>query len=149
MKHHPEKTAISRTKPAKPMRLLDEKGLLKGSKLDYGCGKGLDAETFNMEKFDPFYHPEKPNDSSFDTITCQYVLNVLPKDEETKILKDIQNLLKNTGKAYITVRRDISKEGLTSKKTFQRNVVLSLPVLHEEKNAFCIYELSKTSKIKE
>lgn len=147
MKHYPEKTAISRTKPAKPITILNDKGLLKGTKLDYGCGKGLDAETFNMRKFDPHYFPDKPKDSSFDTITCQYVLNVLPKDDEAAVLKDIQKLLKNTGKAYVTVRRDISKEGLTSKKTFQRNVVLNLPIIYEKKNGFCIYELSKNSKL--
>jgi hypothetical protein len=148
MMHYPEKTAISRTKPAKPMTILSDKGLLKGKKLDYGCGKGLDAETFKMEKFDPHYFPDKPK-SLFDTITCQYVLNVVEKEKEAAILKDIQKLLKKEGKAYITVRRDIQKEGLTSKKTFQRNVVLDLPVISEKKNGFCIYELSKNSKIKE
>jgi ATP adenylyltransferase len=149
MEHYPEKTAISRNKPARPILLLSELGLLRGQKLDYGCGKGIDAETFKMSKFDPYFFPIelKRYFGAYDTVTCQYVLNVLPKKNEKEILTNIQNLLSDNGNAYITVRRDILKEGLTTKKTFQRNVILDLPILHEEKGRFCIYHLTKNSKL--
>jgi len=142
MNHRPEKTAITRNAPAKPMRILFESGKLIGNTLDYGCGKGKDAEIYKMDKFDPFYFPKKLQENSYDTVTCQYVLNVLPLEEESKILKHIKMLLKVKGRAYITVRRDLVKEGLTSKNTYQRNVILDLPIFYEKKNSFCIYELT-------
>ena len=72
---------------------------------------------------------------------CTYVLNVVEKDVQTKIVESIKSLLKKDGKAYLTVRRDIKKEGLTS-RGLQRNVHLDLDVL-KENSSFCIYELSK------
>jgi hypothetical protein len=148
MEHYPEKTAISRNKPSAPMKFLNELGLLEGNKLDYGCGKGKDAETFEMDGFDPnFPEFKKRIKRKYQTITCNYVLNVLPKKEGIEILKDIQSHLKVNGTAYITVRRDIKKEGLTSKKTFQRNVVLDLPILTEKKGGYCIYILTKQTKL--
>jgi ATP adenylyltransferase len=142
MNHFPEKTAISRISSAKPMRILFESGKLIGNTLDYGCGKGKDAEIYKMDKFDPFYFPKTLQENSYDTVTCQYVLNVLPLEEESKILNHIKKLLKIKGTAYITVRRDLVKEGLTSKNTYQRNVTLDLPIFYEKKNSFCIYELT-------
>ena len=149
MKHYPEKTAIKRNKPSAPMEFLKDSGYLKGQIMDFGCGKGMDADTYKMSKYDPYYFPvqlERYKDT-YDTITCNYVLNVLPKDEEKKVLKNIQSLLTEEGKAYITVRRDIKKEGITSKKTFQRNVELRLPVVVEKARRFCIYLLTKQTKL--
>jgi hypothetical protein len=134
------KTAIVRTQPSSPMRYLDKKDLLKGeTKLDYGCGRGFDAEWFNMDKFDPHFSPEKPT-KTYDLITCNYVLNVIkePKDR-INVLENICKLLSNEGKAYITVRRDLKKDTKS-----QWRVFLTLPVVYKEKN-FCIYELNKTS----
>jgi len=142
MIHFPEKTAISRSKPAKPMRILFEQNRLTGKMLDFGCGKGKDADFFKMDKYDPFYFPETL-ENSYDTITCQYVLNVLPIEQEKEVLLRIKYLLNEKGMAYITVRRDLTKEGLTSKKTYQRNVFLDLPIFYEEKFSFCIYQMIK------
>jgi 2-polyprenyl-3-methyl-5-hydroxy-6-metoxy-1,4-benzoquinol methylase len=142
MIHFPEKTAISRSKPAKPMRILFEQNRLTGKMLDFGCGKGKDADFFKMAKYDPFYFPETL-ENSYDTITCQYVLNVLPIEQEKEVLLRIKYLLKEKGMAYITVRRDLTKEGLTRKKTYQRNVFLDLPIFYEEKFSFCIYQMTK------
>ncbi len=138
-------TAISRKSPSVPMRNLDKKGLLIGNMLDYGCGRGFDANHFNMDGYDPHYSPDEPT-GLYDTITCNYVLNVVHEDQGQEILSKINNLLKDEGKAYITVRRDIEKnlgkEGYTSKGTFQRNVVLPLPVF-KETSAYCTYILTK------
>jgi hypothetical protein len=58
------------------MRFLNSLGLLRGKMLDYGCGRGFDAEYYGMDKYDPHYAPEFPK-IKFDTITCNYVLNVV------------------------------------------------------------------------
>ncbi len=133
------KTAITRKNPSVPMRHLDKKNLLLGDLLDYGCGKGFDADHFNMDKYDPHYAPETPN-KTYDTITCNYVFNVVEPHEEAALLHKIYTFLKPEGCAYITVRRDIKTEGYTSKKTYQRNVELSLPVLRET-STYCTYIL--------
>jgi len=56
-------------------------------------------------------------------------------------VSNILKHLKPNGKAYLSVRRDIKKEGKTS-RGFQRNVFLDFPVLKERRNNYCIYELS-------
>lgn len=146
LQHSPEKTAIKRTTASTPAKYLNEKGFLKGDKLDFGCGHGKDAETFNMEKYDLVHHPIFPK-KKYDTITAQYVLNVETKNKEKEILKEIQSLLKKNGQAFITVRRDLKQEGLTTKGTYQRNVILDLPVVYEKKGSFCIYLMKKTDLI--
>jgi SAM-dependent methyltransferase len=114
--------------------------LLVGRVLDFGCGKEFDANELGAEKYDPYFQPVMP-EGWFDTIFCHYVLNVVKPLTEQVILRDIADKLNPHGKAYITVRRDIKTEGVTSKGTFQRNVTLDLPVLCEYKNRFCIYVL--------
>lgn len=47
------KSAMSRTKPSTPAKYLFDNNLLVGKCLDYGCGKGKDADSYNMKKFDP------------------------------------------------------------------------------------------------
>jgi len=135
-------TAITRKKPSVPMRHLAKIGVLdKGRKLDYGCGKGFDAEYFEMEKYDPHFSPIKP-EGLFDVITCNYVFNVIHENKIPELLIKIKELLSSKGKAYITVRRDIKKEGYTKKGTYQRNVILDLPIL-KETSTYCTYIFSK------
>lgn len=118
----------------------------KGSKetaLDYGCGRGDDAEALGMSKYDPHYFPNKePLNQKYDLVTCNYVLNVVDPNGQEIILNRIRDLLVPGGTAYISVRRDIKQEGFTTKGTFQRNVVLDLPVVVEKKKHFCIYKLT-------
>lgn len=135
-------TAIKRNKFSAPMRYLRGVFSTTGRYLDYGCGRGYDADALDLVKFDPHYFPQAP-EGEFDIITCNYVLNVVDEKTADEIVLDISRLLKRNGVSYITVRRDIKKEGLTSKGTFQRNVVLNLPVVVEKKNQFCIYRLTK------
>lgn len=85
-------TAISRKSPSAPMMYLAKMGLLKGKMLDYGCGRGYDADAFGMAKYDPFWF--KCDDfcaGEFDTITCNYVLNVIEDFKERKAL--VENAL--------------------------------------------------------
>ena len=134
-------TAISRKKASVPMRYLAKQNLLRGKLLDYGCGKGMDAKTFNMAKYDKFYAPKMPV-GLFDTITCNYVFNVVDKATEEFLIMDIKSKLNKNGTAYITVRRDVKRDGFTSKGTYQRNVELDLPKL-KETSTYCTYIVTR------
>jgi len=136
------KTAITRKTLSVPMRLLRDRGLLTGRVLDYGCGKGFDADELGIAGFDPFHRPEKP-EGQFDTVVCNYVLNVITDDEVHGVLKGIHDYLVVGGTAYITVRRDIKKEGWTKTGTYQVNRVLPFEVVAEKKGAYIIYKIKK------
>ena len=134
-------TAITRTKVNAPMKWLHENGLLpRGKMLDYGCGKGFSADQLGMDKYDPFYYPDEPNEQ-YDVITCNYVLNVLEEIDQIWVLKNITNHLKPNGVAYIAVRKDVKVDGYTKKGTYQCDVNLNLPKVHHKSNRFTIYEL--------
>jgi len=147
MTDNSHKTAKKRATLSRPMRYLHEKGLLRGKLLDYGCGRGDDAERLSMDKYDPCYFSGRPIALSYDTITCNYVLNVI-KDESSRkaVLSRILRCLKPGGTAYISVRRDKFREGVNARGTFQATVELDLPVLVEKKGKFITYILKKQEK---
>jgi len=130
-------TALSRGKISTPTRWLKENNLLKGRVLDYGCGRGKDAKVLGFDKYDLFWWPKRPT-GKYDTIICNYVLNVVTEDVEKEILKDVKSLLKPDGKAYFSVRRDC-RTGQTSKKTYQRIVDMDLPIIKKSSRQFVIY----------
>ncbi len=80
--------------------------------LDYGCGRGQDADTFGWQKYDPNWFPEHPLsnpliEGGYDYIYCIYVLNVLPDpDDRAFIIRDLERLLSDQGVAYIAIRAD-------------------------------------------
>ena len=137
-------TAMTRSTLSRPAKILKMRNLIKGRVLDFGCGKGGDAKILGIEKYDPYYAPDFP-EGKFDTVLCTYVLNTIGITEQSAVLIVLKNILSDSGIAYITVRRDIKKEGFTSKKTYQRNVVLDNPVLFEN-DQYCIYILAKDGK---
>lgn len=126
-------TAKERTRISFPSAWLLKNNLLQGDILDFGCGLGFDVEDlkqkgYNIEGYDKYHCPEYPT-QKYDTIICHYVLNVLQPDEQPDVLMAVSELLKPTGKAYFTVRRDLKYEGfrthkLHDKTTYQCNVVL-------------------------
>lgn len=141
-------TAKERDTLSFPANLLLAKSLLVGDALDYGCGFGKDVELikekgFNIIGFDPYYFPNKP-DRKFDTIICFYVLNVLLPEQQAQVLMDVSNMLKDNGKAFFAVRRDITYEGyrmhkIHKKQTYQCNIIL--PFVSIFRNDNCeIYE---------
>ena len=139
------KTAMSRKGASAPLKFLYSKNMISGTVLDYGCGKGSDAKHlidsgFDAKGYDPYWNPIDIDNQKFDTILCTYVFNVLDYEEEELLLSSIKNHLKDDGQAYITVRRDVKKDGYTS-RGFQRNVNLNLPIV-KENSGFCIYKLS-------
>jgi hypothetical protein len=140
-------TAISRKASSIPMRGLYDKGLLTGRALDYGCGKGYDAIHFGLDSYDPHYQPVMP-DGRFDTITCNYVLNVIESESERlSVLQDIQARLVNTGMAYITVRADKDKlNGTTSIGTWQGLIMLDLPIV-QRGSGYITYQLDHSTQL--
>jgi 2-polyprenyl-3-methyl-5-hydroxy-6-metoxy-1,4-benzoquinol methylase len=139
-------TAISRGGPSAPLLALERMGLINGSVLDYGCGKGADekyllSKNISIDSYDPHWNPVSLEDKGYDTILCTYVLNVLDNDDGMSVISSIKEHLNPNGKAYLSVRRDVKTDGPTS-RGFQRNVFLDYPVVKERKNNYCIYELS-------
>lgn len=127
-------TVKDRDRVSYPTRVLLKEGQLKGKILDFGCGLGKDVEflktqNLNIQGYDPTYQPNYPTEK-FDTIICHYVLNVLFPKEQTYVLMAVSELLKPTGKAFFTVRRDLKKEGFRNHyvhqvPTYQCNVKLN------------------------
>ena len=73
-------SAVHRMKPSVTIQWLKDKGLLVGEMLDYGCGKGLDADYFGMDKYDAYSSDwcniSLTTEKKYDTIVCNFVLNV-------------------------------------------------------------------------
>lgn len=136
--HSSARTARARRKPSRPAAALVDAGLIRGRVLDYGCGRGKDAETFEWEAFDPHWGPKMPR-GKFDTIVCTYVLNVLTEEQGGAVIADILSRLRLRGRAYLTVRRDLPRGELLH--CGQRRVVLPLPVVLDRTGEFCTYEL--------
>lgn len=136
------RTAITRRGSSAPMKWLDTKGLLIGTLLDYGCGKGVDADIYDMDRYDPHYQPNMPN-GKYVTVTCNYVLNVIQsKTRRAVVMQSIRNKLTPEGIAYITVRNDITRTGTTRIGTWQGKIILDLPVVRKC-SGYIIYKLNK------
>lgn len=155
MKNNPHLTAIQRTKISFPTNWLWKKDLLIGEVLDFGCGFGFDVKALEKENisitgYDNFYYPQYPN-KQYDTIVCNYVLNVIDPFQQAKVLMQISQLLKPDGKAYFTVRRDIKYKGyrmhrIHKEYTYQCNVVLPFKSIFQ--NEKCeIYEYQHFNRI--
>ena len=136
-------TAKQRDTPSLPIRRLHERGLLQGRVLDYGCGYGQDVRFMQAKGYDAYgYDPHYFADSqlgTFDIIVCFYVLNVLFPDEQTDVLMNISRLLKPTGRAYFSVRRDIIRDGfrthqLHGKPVYQCDVQLPYKSIYRNEN---------------
>jgi len=130
MTNQPHRTAIARRALSGPARFLAGAGLITGRALDYGCGRGTDAQRLGIDGYDPHWRPEQPA-GRYDTILCSFVLNVIP-DEDTRalVLQRIRDLLAPGGIAYVTVRNDrAALNGWTGRNTWQGLVVLALPIV--------------------
>lgn len=122
----PGRTAISRKKPSLPTRTFIDRGVLKGRILDYGCGKGADVRYLrgqgcDIVGYDPHHAPEGEkylHDNTYDTVVCNYVLNVVSAHTCKSIVADILRVLKPGGVAYITVRDDLKSDTSTQRRVF-------------------------------
>lgn len=159
------KTAIQRKNLSTPMKFLLDEGLLNGQRmLDYGCGRGTDVDILvsvlrieSMDKYDPYWTSgffiQRFHDGlqvnrnrrqvRYDLVTCNYVLNVLPKEEWQEVLDAIHDCLDDNGIAYISVRNDKNNlKGVTKTGTYQTFVELDLPVVKRTSN-FVLYKMEK------
>ena len=156
--NNPHLTAIERTSISFPTRWLKQNNLLKGEILDFGCGFGYDTDQlkeqgYDIIGYDNYYRPDYP-EKRFDTIVCNYVLNVLEPNEQAEVLMSVSELLKPTGKAYFAVRRDLKSEGFRThyvhkQPTYQSNVILPYKRVFTNENCE-IYEYqhyNQTTKI--
>jgi ATP adenylyltransferase len=141
------KTAISRNTLSVPMVYLAKQELLKGNVLDYGCGKGQDAAELDIAAYDKYHAPNGADLSSgqYDTITCNYVLNVIPDDiERLDVIEDIKRLLTPEGVAYISVRADMeSLKGWTKRETYQTYIEIDYPVQSKKSGSYVMYRITK------
>jgi len=151
MENKSHRTARGRKEISAPLRdhlVSDWDWDRVGSVLDFGCGKGTDAEFlkeegFEVEKYDPYFFPEKP-EGQFDVVLCNYVLCVVEEHEQQAIIDEAMSYVKPDGYAYFVVRRDKKNlNGWTSRQTFQRLVELSeedgFELWVEEKGKYAIY----------
>ena len=153
--NHPYLTAIKRTDLSVPTRHLLQNNLLRGKILDYGCGFGYDTDElknrgFDIQGYDYYYRPNYP-EGKFDTIICNYVLNVLEPYAQAEVMMNVSNLLKPNGTAYYAVRRDLTEEGfrlhaIHKQYTYQCNVKLPYKSVVANKS-FEIYQYNHFNKL--
>lgn len=153
-------TAKERDKISFPSQILFERNLLDGEVLDFGCGLGKDVEILksrriNIEGYDPHYYNKFPA-QKFDTIICVYVLNVLLPQEQAKVIYQVSQALKEGGRAYFAVRRDVQYPGyrmhkIHKEKTYQCNVKLPFKSIYKneyveiyEFQHFCFLNVGKS-----
>ncbi len=157
LRKNSKKTAMTRKKLSAPMRYLLDNGFFpRGAAnqnkkfLDYGCGKGFDADFCGFDKYDPHFEGVDsllPH-NHYDIITCNYVLNTLPTMTDVhSVIWDIQHHLKEDGVAYISIRNDKKNlNGETKIGTWQGFTPLNLPVVHKT-SSYIIYKLTKTDSL--
>jgi len=144
----PEKTAIKRSKPSRP--LLDfledyEDQFRLNTWLDYGCGHGADLRHLLLQGVDAYgYDPlqeafedKTPLGFRYDVVSCNYVLNVIPDEAERgQAFATVASLLKPGGLLMVTARshEEVNRAAvagnwtpyndgwITSKGTFQVGV---------------------------
>ncbi|MBQ8020008.1 MAG: methyltransferase domain-containing protein, partial [Paludibacteraceae bacterium] len=153
-KNNPHLTAKERTSVSFPTNWLKNHNRLKGEILDFGCGFGFDTdqlqkEGFDIVGYDNYYRPEYPT-KRFDTIICNYVLNVLEQEEQAEVFMAVSELLKPDGVAYFAVRRDLKSEGFRMhlvhrQLTYQCVVVLPYKSVFSNENCE-IYEYRHFNK---
>ncbi|MCC8176877.1 MAG: methyltransferase domain-containing protein [Bacteroidales bacterium] len=153
--NHPYLTAIKRTDISAPTRFLLKQKLVKGRTLDFGCGYGYDTDEllkqgYDIIGYDYYYRPDYPEEK-FDTIICNYVLNVLEPYAQAEVLMNVSNLLKPRGTAYFAVRRDLTEEGfrihaIHKEYTYQCNVILPFPSLAKNKS-FELYQYNHFNQL--
>ena len=153
--NHPYLTAIKRTDLSVPTRYLLQHDLLKGKILDFGCGFGFDTDELyrqglDIVGYDYYYRPNYPT-GQFDTIICNYVLNVLEPYAQAEVMMNVSNLLKPTGTAYYAVRRDLEEEGfrlhaIHKRYTYQCNVKLPYKSLVSN-GSFELYQYNHFNKL--
>jgi len=102
---------VTRNKISTPTSMLLRRKLIKGSVLHHGSGTATyDTEAMkevadSVVEYDPnFTNNPEALDKQYDIVVSNYVLNCLLPEERKKVITDISNAIKPSGKAFITVR---------------------------------------------
>lgn len=135
--------------PSKVSTWIHENNLDKGNVLDYGCGYGIDADTYGWYKYDPYYLCDDIKEKKFDVIICTNVLSAVSRKVREEIITNIQSYLKTSGTAYLNLPRNLPKTGKLSgyNRRPQNYVVLNgLETIRLEKEKYEIVVLKKDSK---
>jgi SAM-dependent methyltransferase len=146
-------TAMARNGPSAPARFLFDEGLIRGPVLDFGSGVGEDAtwlrkQGLTVTEYDPnFEGVDRMPKGKFATVLCIYVLNVLPKKHEAKLLKQLRARLRSGGEAYVAVRADVARAGETS-RGYQRPVRLKDEQLAGAPSGARIYVLGRPGRMR-
>lgn len=134
--------AAARTSASKTARVLLEKGLVRGRALDYGCGRGYDADHHGWDAYDPYYRQTQPR-GTYDTVVCNHVANILTRRSRQALFASLDSLLSDGGIAYVSVARNIPRTGkFGTRRRLQNYVVLSLPSVYADDEEE-IYALEK------
>jgi len=141
-------TAVRRSEPSRAAEIIVASGRVHGRVLDYGCGYGVDPDHFGWDGFDPYYRPRLP-EGPYDTVVCTLVLNVLSRNNRSKVIGHIQRLLAPGSAAYLAVARDLPRTGkMGIRHSLINYVVLNLPLLFEDQS-LAIYELGKGDSVED
>lgn len=110
------RTAIARKGPSVPLRFYQEHGLLEGEVLDYGGGQ----DVHDFARWDPHYAPDPaPLLKRYDTVMCNYVLNVTPIESlRSQVLSALRGLLKDGGRCLVSCWQK-QKEDVQTSSSFQ------------------------------
>jgi hypothetical protein len=134
--------------PSRAGTIIVQQKRALGRVLDYGCGYGLDAKTYGWDAYDPYYHAIEPK-PPYDTVVCISVLNALSRNNRTKVLARMRDLLADDGKAYLAVARELPRTGkLGVHHSLQNYVVLSLPSIHRDERVE-IYQMTKSAPVED
>jgi len=103
--YHP--TAISRSSESRPLKHYKSHGLLAGSILDFGSGRGQDCKGRRIKCYEP-NHPAPASrslpDGKFDTVLMTYVVNVIPKSRRGAAVREAAGKVKKGGRLLIAAR---------------------------------------------
>jgi ATP adenylyltransferase len=146
------KTAIKRGKMSTPVKNMLNNSCLDGRILDYGCGRGKDVEElkalgFDITGYDPHWSPENPS-GKFDTIMCNYVLNVIPSwYDRVKVMDKVLSLLNDGGTAIFTARnvKDIESSKTDKWKPFEDGYITTADTFQAGISSRDIIEIYKAS----
>lgn len=104
-------TAKNKIQPSRGLIDMMEAGVIIGTVLDYGCGKGTDLQYLSSIKpntilsgFDPNFFPDLPP-KQFDTVFCNNVINYIQSIEDIrKMLLSIKEKLLIGGNFILIAR---------------------------------------------
>jgi len=123
------KTALSRSKVSKPIRLALEEGLIhvETSVFDYGCGRGGDVKYLQhlgvpVQGWDPQFCPHTAKNTA-EIVNLGYVLNVIedPAEREQTLI-NAWNLAQNL---FVVSAQHVSNESLKAARPYKDGYLTS------------------------